>query len=178
MHAVARLRAMLDLSGGALLADEAGLGKTYVALAIAHTARSPLVIAPAALRPMWFAAMEAASVRTAFDSYERLSRTSARNGGDSHRAVAASDVSNVRTHDFVVLDEAHHARNPATRRYRAIADVVAGASVLFLSATPIHNSRRDLEALLALFLGECAASMTDPELSRHVYRRERGSIDL
>ena len=161
VDAVGRLREMIDRDGGALLADEAGLGKTYVALAIARRAAAPLVIAPAALRPMWLEAMEATGVRAAFVSYERLSR--GQKGG---------------VHDFVVLDEAHHARNAATRRYGAIADLSAHATVLLLSATPLHNRRRDLQSLLALFLGERSATMDDAELERHVYRRERGSVEL
>ena len=169
---------MLDRSGGALLADEAGLGKTYVALAIARTARSPAVIAPAALRPMWEAAMGVTGIRVAFESYERLSRAPSLGCAGSSMRAGNCDTLRPRSYDLVVLDEAHHARNPATRRYGAIADLAIGASVLLLSATPVHNRRQDLAALLALFLGERAASMTDPELTHHVYRRERVSISL
>ncbi|HEU5183440.1 MAG TPA: hypothetical protein VFU01_02655, partial [Gemmatimonadaceae bacterium] len=49
-EAVARARAALAEHGGALLADDVGLGKTFVALAVAAGARDPLVVAPAALR--------------------------------------------------------------------------------------------------------------------------------
>ena len=173
-QAVARLREMMDRSGGALLADEAGLGKTYVALSVARSFESPIVLAPAALRPMWTAAMQMACVDAAFISYERLSRGSAMRCSGGSPAKAFGNLG----HDLVVLDEAHHVRNPATRRYRAIADLSAGASVLMLSATPIHNRRRDLEALLALFLGERTAQMTDAELMLHVYRRERDALSL
>ena len=173
-QAVTRIREMIDRSGGALLADEAGLGKTYVALSIARSFGSPIIVAPAALGPMWDAAMEAARVRAAFVSYERMSRGSA-----PARPVRSPRTSGANTdHDLVVLDEAHHVRNPATRRYHAISDLCSGAAVVLLSATPIHNRRRDLEALLALFLGERTASMTDAELMLHVYRRERRSIAL
>ena len=177
-QAVGRLREMIRRSGGALLADEAGLGKTYVALAMAASSGSPVVVAPAALRPMWSAAMEATQVHAAFASYEALSRMP-ECGSAQEPPIGRDPVGTRRDwHDLVVLDEAHHARNPRTRRYRAIADLAAGASVLMLSATPIHNRRRDLEALLALFLGERTASMTDAELLHHVYRRERASVAL
>jgi SNF2 family DNA or RNA helicase len=36
-----------------LLADEVGLGKTYTALAAMRDANTLLVVAPAALAPMW-----------------------------------------------------------------------------------------------------------------------------
>src|SRR5690242_21188298 len=50
--AVARLRAVMQEFGGALLADDAGLGKTYVAAALARDATRPLIVAPASLRSM------------------------------------------------------------------------------------------------------------------------------
>ncbi|MEU6745336.1 helicase-related protein [Spirillospora sp. NPDC046719] len=55
---VARVRAMLARHGGALIADEVGLGKTYIAGEVARLTllegRGPvIVVAPAGLRPMW-----------------------------------------------------------------------------------------------------------------------------
>jgi len=101
-EAVARLRTAIDEFGGALLADEVGLGKTYVALALAARYRAPVVVAPAALRSMWNGAFTATSLRLPWISVESLSRGS----------LPAQRP------DLVILDEAHHARNPATRRYR------------------------------------------------------------
>ena len=51
--AAVRLRLAIDRFGGALLADEVGLGKTYTALAAARGVETLLVVAPAALAPMW-----------------------------------------------------------------------------------------------------------------------------
>jgi superfamily II DNA or RNA helicase len=51
-NAVARLRALLNETRGAMLADGVGLGKTFTALAAARHARRLLVVAPAALREM------------------------------------------------------------------------------------------------------------------------------
>jgi hypothetical protein len=48
--------------------------------------------------------------------------------------------------------------------------------VLLLSATPIHNARRDLCALCALFLGERAWHMDDHALARCIVRRERHDV--
>ena len=81
-----------------------------------------------------------------------------------------------RAPSLLVLDEAHHARTPGTRRYAAIARLAAGARVLALSATPIHNSRDDLAAVLALFLGARAWGMDDAELARFVVRREHRDL--
>ncbi len=53
--------------------------------------------------------------------------------------------------DLLVVDEAHHMRNPDTFLYRfgCLANAVASHR-LFLSATPIHLRNRDLHSLLAL----------------------------
>jgi len=158
--ALERLRHMLREHGGALLADDVGLGKTYVAAALAREYETVLVVAPATLRGMWHDALRAAGARGSVVSYATLSR-----GGGPRGRI-----------DLVILDEAHHARTPGTRRYARIAALTDGAHVLMLSATPIHNSRSDLAALLALFLGARALALDDDALARHVVRRERADV--
>ncbi len=154
--AAARLRTMLDTDRGALLADPVGLGKTYTALAAARDARRLLVVAPAALRSMWTDVLAASGVPGRIVSYQALSR-----GG-------APPVDP----DIVIADESHHVRNPATRRYAALARLSARARLLLLSATPVHNRPDDLRAQLALFLGRRAWAMREPELGRHIVKRE------
>ena len=154
--AVARIGAAVREFGGALLADETGLGKTFVALAIARRAARPLVVAPAALREMWRGAMQSARIEARFVSAEALSR-GWHHGGDEP--------------DLVVVDECHHFRNPGTARYRALATLTARAQVLLLSATPVHNSEQDLAALLALFLGARASALDPAWTSRCIVRR-------
>ena len=158
--AVARVRDAFAEFGGALLADDVGLGKTYVALAVAAGMERVCIVAPAALRDMWAAAARAAALQPAFASVEALSRGRAPPG----------------PFHLLVVDEAHHLRNPGTRRYRQVATLAAGARVLLLSATPVHNRRADLVALLALFVGARAAALGAEELARCVVRRERGDV--
>lgn len=158
--AVVRLRTVMQEFGGALLADDAGLGKTYVAAALARDATRPLIVAPASLRSMWVDALRATAVRAELTSYSMLSRGRA---PDGH-------------FDLLVLDEAHHARTSSTRRYARLAELARPARVLLLSATPIHNTRRDLCALFALFLGAHAWTMDDAYLARCIVRRERHDV--
>ena len=101
--AVREIRTLLTEVGGALLADEVGLGKTFVALALASEARRPLVVAPMSLRGMWLQAAARAGVRITMWSAEALSR------GESAPRVEGG-------WDLIVVDEAHHFRNSATRR--------------------------------------------------------------
>ena len=158
-EAVARVEAAFAEFGGAVLADATGLGKTYVALAVARTARQPLIVGPAVLKDMWTASAQAVGRSIPFVSMESLSRASA------PRASAMPDP------DLVIVDEAHHARNPATARYRALAQLTARARVLLMTATPVHNTRRDLLSLLALFLGARAEAADSNALMRCVIRR-------
>src|SRR5688572_5796704 len=159
-EAVARARVALEAHGGTLIADDVGLGKTFVALALAAAARRPLVVGPAALRAMWSHACEQTGVRAEYRSYEALSRSPMPAHG----------------YDLVILDEAHHVRTPRTARYRHLAQGLVGTRVVLLTATPIHNSERDLRALLALFLGAIAWAMDEAAVGAHVIRREHEDV--
>ena len=156
VEAASRLLALLGEHGGAVLADATGLGKTFVAIALARLFPPALIVAPAALRGMWRESLGRTDVVARLESYEALSR-----GLGSAQGPA-----------LLVLDEAHHARNPRARRYEALADLAWGAKVLLLTATPIHNRGRDLRALIALFMGSRAETMTDEQLLRLIVRRK------
>ncbi|MGQ0537668.1 MAG: helicase-related protein [Gemmatimonadaceae bacterium] len=154
--AAAELAVILRKHGGALLADEVGLGKTFTALAVASRFARTAVVAPAALRAMWQAAFERTSVAGSYTTAESLSR--------SAPTPPASDL--------VIVDEAHWFRNPDTRRYRELALWCRRSTVLLLSATPLHNRARDLHAVLALFLGPSARWKTPNEIATLIVRRD------
>jgi superfamily II DNA or RNA helicase len=157
--AATRLRAILQRDHVALLADDVGMGKTYTALAVARDYPETLVIAPAALLPMWRSAVARTNaVGVRLMSTQRFSRSR----GEIAPVVATS---------LVIIDEAHHLRTPNTRRYRAIATLVAGCDVLLVSATPIHNTPRDLRALLALSIGARSTGLDESLLARLIVRR-------
>jgi len=162
-RAVARVRHLLRLTGGALLADATGLGKTFVALATGAAVERLLIVAPAALVDGWQQSAARARVGAAFMSAEQLSRCAA---------------PPIRDPQLVVVDEAHHFRNPRTKRYAALARICNRSRVLLLSATPLQNSRDDLVAQLALFLGDAAAAASDEELARFVVRRRTADVEL
>jgi hypothetical protein len=161
-EACARVRRLLETHGGALLADDVGLGKTFVALDVARDATRPVVLAPAAIRQTWLDAARRSGIEVVFVSIESLSRSGA-------PAISA---------DLVIVDEAHHLRTPATRRYRAASVLCANAGVLLLSATPVQNSTRDLRAIIALFAGARVTGMTDDELAGFVVRRSATDVVL
>ena len=160
-EAAARLRRAIDRFGGALLADEVGLGKTYTALAVMRREKTLLIVAPAALVAMWRDALGRSLVRAEIVSFETLSR----------RAPAPEAQ-----WDAVIIDEAHHARNPVTRRYAHLASLTRASRVLLLSATPVHNTTRDLAAVLSLFLGSRAEGLSAAEIAACVVRRTRADV--
>ncbi len=160
--AVARIEAALAEFGGALLCDDVGMGKTFVATAVARGFSRILTVAPAALASMWRDALATTGTRSDFVTFERLSR--------------ATFQTPRKDYDLVIIDEAHHARNPATCRYRSLADLAREARIILLTATPVHNRMSEMLALLSLFLGSRARTLTSDELSRCVLRRERDGL--
>lgn len=156
VSAVSRLRKAIREFSGALLCDPVGTGKTFTALALSDCNARTLVVAPAVLKDMWERAGMLAERQIAFISFEALSRRRDYYG----------------EYGFLIVDEAHHARNPSTHRYEMLSRLVSRSKVILLSATPVHNRRKDLEALLALFVGSRAGALTSAEVSRCVIRRE------
>ncbi|MGE5230969.1 MAG: helicase-related protein, partial [Deltaproteobacteria bacterium] len=132
--------------GGALLADPVGTGKTYVALAVAAALnrRPTACLVPAALAEQWRAVAARLRVPTVVWSHERLSRGAL--PGECGR--------------LVLVDESHHFRNPAARRYRHVAPWLVGRRALLVSASPVHNGLADLGHQLAL-------TLRDDALRRH-----------
>lgn len=134
----------LENFGAALIADAPGSGKTVLALALASRYADCLVVAPAALRAQWQRAAARASVHVRIASIEGLS---------AGQLPATAPL--------IVVDEAHQLRTPGTRRHRALAQLAIHSHLLLLTATPVVNSVRDRDALLALCLGERAATLDD-----------------
>ena len=145
--AARRLVALIGRHGGALLADAVGLGKSYVALAVAQRLGTPLtLVVPSVLVPQWRTLLARLEIRALIVTHESLSHS-----GHGHTFQPSN-----RPSPLVVVDEAHHFRNPDTNRYRALAQLVIGARLLHVTATPVHNQMADLFHLFRLFLRDHA----------------------
>ena len=156
-QAVAR-KALRELGGAALLADETGLGKTIEAglvtkeLLMRGLAQTALVVVPASLSLQWQEEM-----REKF----RLDFVVAREGRDlkghpplvivSYAALRSEkgvgQLLRERAFDLLICDEAHHLKNRATKQYKSVARIQK-KYVLLLSATPFHNKLLELKNLL------------------------------
>ena len=165
--AAERLTAIIAGHGGALLADEVGLGKSYVALAVALARHEPFtLVVPAVLVPQWRALLDRFGVEeTPIITHESLS-VGAHAVGAQHAAPLH------RTATLFVIDEAHRFRNPDTNRYRTLARLVLGSHVLLVTATPIHNCVADLLHVLRLFLRDHALAALGLPSLRNAARRE------
>lgn len=135
-------------TGGALLADEMGIGKTAQAIAAARALLSPgadvLVVCPAIVVPHWRAQITkwggVSCLGWQVLSYERFTRAQKRG--------------EVLPANLVVFDECHYLSNPKAQRTQAAHAYCAGCparpSVLLLSGTPMTTRPRDLWAPLDL----------------------------
>jgi superfamily II DNA or RNA helicase len=136
--AVVRILRSLEIYRGVLLADEVGLGKSWVAAAVCAKWQTGggtcEFIVPAALVPQWKGILARFSVTGAVRSHDAL------------LGKGMPDPAGL-----IVVDEAHLFRNRETRRYHALARRAIGTSMLLLSATPIANRLADLLSILRLF---------------------------
>ncbi|MBI4705473.1 MAG: helicase, partial [Deltaproteobacteria bacterium] len=153
-----RAERILQELGGVLVADEVGLGKTFLAgdlirIALKHNRQRVLVVAPAALRDgPWEAFLARYMLRDAeVVSFEQLQRDERLDAGGSG-AVLRPDPND---YALVVVDEAQACRNPEALRSRALRALLRGRPrkrLVLMSATPVNNSVWDLHTLLGYFL--------------------------
>lgn len=136
-------RLTLQRFRGAIIADAVGTGKTFIALELVHDAirndHNILITTPAAIRPQWLQLLQPRHPRVNLWSHTTL-----------HRRKPATPF------DFIVVDEAHAFRNPATRRHTALACLSQNARLLLLTATPVNNSLWDVFFLIRLFATDTA----------------------
>ena len=175
---VQRLLRLLEANGGVLVADEVGLGKTFIAAAVIRKAveqlrQRVLVLAPAALKQsMWepFLEEHGFSRRVQAMSYDELRLSWHDNEADTRKKLD--------DYALVVVDEAHNLRNPQAQRTETVAALVGGAhpkQVILLTATPVNNSLGDLHALVSLFIRNdaCFADAGIPSIRDYIARAER-----
>ena len=143
-EAVDQILMLLDRRHGAILADAVGLGKSFVAAAVAAalSANAIEVIVPASLVDQWKETLCDFGVDAHVLTHDALL---------SDRFVAQP-----RQQRLLIVDEAHGFRNPRTQRYHALALRSIGAKLLLVTATPICNSPDDLHALVALIAADDA----------------------
>ena len=154
-----RARRILDERNGVLIADEVGLGKTFLAGELIREAavdrrQKVLVITPATLRDgPWRAFRAEHNLAMELVSFEELMADERLN--PEHATGFKLDQRDINDYAMVVIDEAHNLRNPSTQRAQALRRLLAGSppkQLVMLTATPVNNSLWDLYHLLGYFL--------------------------
>ncbi|MHB1323478.1 MAG: helicase-related protein [Coriobacteriia bacterium] len=154
-----RARRILEALSGVVVADEVGLGKTYIAAEIIHDAivknrQKVLVVCPAALRQMWEEFLRAHNLMTPVVSYDQLVHH------ESTAGTSGSPLEDLDAYAVVIVDEAHALRNPATARADAMRALLEGQSpkkLVLMTATPVNNSLTDIYTLISYFVTNDAA---------------------
>ena len=156
--------------GGAFLCDGVGLGKTFVGLMlierlILHEGKRVVLFAPkAAKEGVWEPHLRDwlphIGSGADFSNLAVFSHTDLNRSGDfPERFRRIADLA-----DVVIIDEAHHFRNPGTRgtekgkqpsRYYRLYDLLANTvrykNLIMLTATPINNRLSDFRHMIELF---------------------------
>ena len=160
--------------GGAFLCDGVGLGKTFVGLMlierlILHDAKRVVLFAPKATKEAvwephirdWLPHIGGVSGSSDFSNLAVFSHTDlVRKGDFPERFARMTELA-----DVVVIDEAHHFRNPGRpgnaeediepsryyRLYEILDNAVRSKTVYMLTATPINNRLSDFRHLAELF---------------------------
>ena len=143
---------------GAFLCDGVGLGKTFAGLMLIERLvdlerkRVALFVPKAARLPVWEKEIRThlPHIGGDFSNLAIFNHTDLLRSGDFNRRIARLKE----TADAIVIDEAHHFRNPGLKeksRYWRMFDVAENKEIYLLTATPINNRLIDLQHMIELF---------------------------
>ncbi len=170
-QAVQRCVALMRRHWGAMLCDSVGLGKTYEGLGIlrefanqrsedpgASTSTRALIVCPAQLQDNWnadrFAEWGIIATTVTMESLPSLADIEEEASPVQRQRLRAELKRYQDQYDVILVDESHNFRNPGTKRYRALMDIIRGGKpdtrVVLMTATPINNSVWDLYHQLML----------------------------
>ena len=171
-QAVQRCVALLKRHWGAMLCDSVGLGKTYEGLGILRefanqrtedpirpsTSTRALIVCPAQLQDNWstdrLAEWGIIATTVTMESLPSLADIQEEPSAIQRQRLYADLKRYQDQYDIILVDESHNFRNPRTKRYRALMDIIRGGKpdkrVLLMTATPINNSVWDLYHQLIL----------------------------
>lgn len=164
--AVRRATQVIARCGGVLLADEPGLGKSFIAAEVARMEEgedgSVEVIVPASLVAQW---------------NETLRRFGVSANVLTHDGIVSDCRIPQPKRRMIIVDEAHAFRNPKTQRYDALARRSVGARMLLVTATPLCNSANDLRALIDLIVADDALARCGvPSIDVAFERNDRAAL--
>ncbi len=156
-------RALREMRGRALLADEVGLGKTIEAgivmkeLIERGLAQTILVLTPASLTEQWREELET-KFHESFTVLDAAANWHTLLQADTGRWIVSLDTAKQATrahhllgrdYDLLIVDEAHKLKNRATVAWRFV-NQVRKRYALMLTATPVQNDLMELYSLVTI----------------------------
>ena len=171
-QAVQRCVALLNRHWGVLLCDSVGLGKTYEGLGILRefanrrnddpqrpsSSTRALIVCPAQLQDNWNAdrLVEWGITATTVTMESLPSLADIEEESSEVQQLQLYDLLKryQDNYDIILVDESHNFRNPRTKRYKALMEIIRGGKpdkrIILMTATPINNSVWDLYYQLML----------------------------
>ena len=146
-----------DTWNGALICDGVGSGKTYIGLMLLERYlrenKRVLLITPKSIAESVWNSQVSRQLRSKYgrllrEHYDlKLHTDLGRQGG-----ISDDDLQYFREHkDVIIIDEAHHFRNPGSNRGRLLMELARDKKLYLLTATPINNSLDDIYHLINYF---------------------------
>ena len=157
------LRALREMRGRALLADEVGLGKTIEAgivmkeLIERGLVATILVLTPASLTEQWREEL-AAKFREEFTVIDSAEQAGVLGSAPTGRWLISLDRAKMagyrepilqREYDLLIVDEAHKLKNRSTQAWKFV-NQIRKRYVLMLTATPVQNDLMELYSLITI----------------------------
>lgn len=186
------LMAIADGFNGAFLCDSVGLGKTFIGMMLIEylverqRKRVALIVPKAARKPVWEASIRAYAPHLLgeFSTLRIVNHTDLLRQASPDRDYPALMGELKDSVDAIVIDEAHHFRNPGVKgkpgerptHYRQLFDMAGGKTLFLLTATPINNRLLDLQHMIELFTqgqGDYFARLGIHSLPGHFRKMEK-----
>ncbi len=170
-----------DTWNGALICDGVGSGKTYIGLMLLErylreNKRVLLITPKSVAESVWnsqvnrqFRSKYGRLLREHYDI--KLHTDLGRQGG-----ISEDDLAYFRDYkDVIIIDEAHHFRNPGSNRGRLLMELARNKKLYLLTATPINNSLDDIYHLINYFAQNQKSHFA--KIGVHDFRRHFRSIE-
>jgi SNF2 family DNA or RNA helicase len=178
-------RALFQMDGKALFADEVGLGKTIEVgmvlkeMVFRDAHEKFLILTPAQLATQWQKEMRekfgldfVCNYDDDFEGFEAYDKIVA--SIDTAKRDQYADVIQQRQWDALIIDEAHYLRNQGTNRYEFV-ERLDYQYAFFATATPVQNNVKDLFNVINLIRPGLFGSESEFE-SRYIPDDNSGGV--
>jgi len=149
--------------GGALVCDGVGFGKTYIGLMLIerflHERKRVLLIVPKSARKSVWEKRLLELLPEEYGGAYAGNQIIILNHTDMHLEKYEEYLNQIKNKaDVIIVDEAHHFRNPASQRGEKLFDLMDHKGnkkkIFMLTATPVNNSLFDILHLIEYFSGK------------------------